>query len=212
MDQATLDNLLVPSPYGTNYLYDVNLVLRFLKSFLCGGISRVSSVRLRKVASLMDPYIAEVAPDPCLKPSKFLALATALPDSARESYDGVYHAVDMYLEVHAGLSEEEKMKICCTLNYEKLSSETCTHLAQNTRFPSKTAVQGLMSQQFRLKSLFQDTDDPKPLVDSPCSFTEIGITGKKDESSEQVVLYAGKLDVRLTMRSSEHICKECNGG
>ncbi|KAJ6734366.1 BTB/POZ DOMAIN-CONTAINING PROTEIN [Salix purpurea] len=119
MDQATLDNLLIPSPHGMNYSYNVNLVLRFLKAFLHGGISLVSPIQLRKVASLMDLYIAEVAPDPCLKPYKFLALAMALPDSARESYDGIYRATDMYLEVHTGLSEEVKMKICCTLNYEK---------------------------------------------------------------------------------------------
>jgi hypothetical protein len=99
MDQATLDNLLIPSPYGMNYLYNVNLVLRFLKAFLHGGISQVFPIQLRKVASLMDFYIAEVAPDPCLKPSKFLALAMALPDCARESYDGIYRATDMYLEV-----------------------------------------------------------------------------------------------------------------
>jgi len=99
LDQVTLDNLLVPSPYGINYLYDVNLVLRFLKAFLRQGTGAVAPVRMRKVASLIDLYIAEIAPDPCLKTSKFLALATALPDSARDSCDELYHAMDMYLEV-----------------------------------------------------------------------------------------------------------------
>lgn len=100
LDQATLDNLLVPSPYGISYLYDVNLVMRFLKAFLRGGTGLVvTPIRMRKVASLIDLYIAEIAPDPCLKTSKFLALATALPDSARDSYDELYHAMDMYLEV-----------------------------------------------------------------------------------------------------------------
>lgn len=99
LDQAALDNLLIPSPHGMNYLYDVNLVLRFLKAFLLGGICQASAMQLRKVASLMDSYIAEVAPDPRLKPSKFLAIAMALPDSARDSYDELYRAVDMYLEV-----------------------------------------------------------------------------------------------------------------
>lgn len=99
LDQASLDNLLVPSQYGMNHLYDVNLVLRFLKAFLHGGSCQISPVRLSKVASLMDLYIAEVAPDPCLKPSKFLALTMALPDSARDSSDEIYRAMDMYLEV-----------------------------------------------------------------------------------------------------------------
>ncbi|KAK1567087.1 hypothetical protein Q3G72_007936 [Acer saccharum] len=197
MDQATLDNLLVPSPHGTNYLYDVNLVLRFSKAFLRGGgSSKVSLMLLRKVASLMDLYMAEVAPDPCLKPSKFLALAMALPDSARDSFNEMYRAIDMYFEVHAGLSEEEKIKICCALNYEKLSAESCIHLSQNAKFPSKSAVQALISQQFKLKNLLHSTNDYKFCSDSPCSFnTEAGNKGKKGESDQQVVLYAGKLDV-----------------
>lgn len=98
MDRATLDNLLVPSPVGTHYQYNVNLVLRCLRSFLSKGVL-VPLVKLKKVAGLMDLYIAEVAPDPCLKPSKFLALVGTLPDSARDTYDGIYHAMDMYLEV-----------------------------------------------------------------------------------------------------------------
>ncbi|KAL0001768.1 hypothetical protein SO802_015549 [Lithocarpus litseifolius] len=195
LDQATLDNLLVPSPYGINYLYDVNLVLRFLKAFLNGRSSQLSAIRLRKVASLMDLYMAEVAPDPCLKPSKFLAIAMALPDSARDSCDELYRAMDMYLEVHAGLPDEEKLKICCALNYEKLSAEICIHLSQNTKFPSKATAQGVVSQQYKLKSLLQGTNISQQDTDLSCSSIEIRSKGKKDETSEQVVLYAGKLDV-----------------
>ncbi|XP_050248092.1 BTB/POZ domain-containing protein At3g22104 isoform X1 [Quercus robur] len=195
LDQATLDNLLVPSPYGINYLYDVNLVLRFLKAFLNGRSSQLSAIRLRKVASLMDLYMAEVAPDPCLKPSKFQAIAMALPDSARDSCDELYRAMDMYLEVHAGLPDEEKLKICCALNYEKLSAEIYIHLSQNTKFPSKATVQGVVSQQYKLKSLLQGTNISQQDTDLSCTSIEIRSKGKKDETSEQVVLYAGKLDV-----------------
>ncbi|XP_030932251.1 BTB/POZ domain-containing protein At3g22104 isoform X1 [Quercus lobata] len=195
LDQATLDNLLVPSPYGINYLYDVNLVLRFLKAFLNGRSSQLSAIRLRKVASLMDLYMAEVAPDPCLKPSKFQAIAMALPDSARDSCDELYRAMDMYLEVHAGLPDEEKLKICCALNYEKLSAEIYIHLSQNTKFPSKATVQGVVSQQYKLKSLLEGTNISQQDTDLSCTSIEIRSKGKKDETSEQVVLYAGKLDV-----------------
>ncbi|PON82659.1 Voltage dependent potassium channel [Trema orientale] len=195
LDRATLDNLLVPSPYGMNYLYDVNLVLRFLKAFLRGEFCQVSSMRLNKVATLMDLYIAEVAPDPYLKPSKFHALIVALPESARDSYDEIYRAADMYLEVHSGLSEEEKMKICSALNHEKLSAEAGIHLSQNTKFPSKSAVQALISQQFKLKSLLHATSNTKSCNGSLCRAIEVGNETKKDESVEQVVLYAGKLDL-----------------
>ncbi|KAI8008939.1 BTB/POZ domain-containing protein [Camellia lanceoleosa] len=194
MDRATLDSLLVPSPIGSNCLYDVNLVLRLLKSFLGKGVSCVPLVQLKKVSSLMDLYIAEVAPDPCLKPSKFLALVRALPDSARESYDGIYRAMDMYLEVHAGLTEEEQIKVCCGLNYEKLSSEVCNRLAQNEKFPSKLAIQALFSQQCKLEGLLAETNQTKSFIDSPLGFVDIDTKGKEDESCEQIVVYAGKLD------------------
>ncbi|XVF66938.1 hypothetical protein PTKIN_Ptkin10aG0080200 [Pterospermum kingtungense] len=196
MDQATLDNLLIPSPYGKTYLYDVNLVLRFLKAFLHEGGWRLTLMRIKKVAGLIDLYMAEVAPDPCLNSSKFLALVEALPDTARDSWDELYHAMDIYLEVHARLSEEEKMKICCALNYDKLSTEACIHLSQNPNFPSKSAVQALILQQLKLKKLVQGTNNTKLYTDSPCNFIETKGKAKKDEQAgEQIVLYSGRLDI-----------------
>ncbi|KAF5201394.1 BTB/POZ domain-containing protein [Thalictrum thalictroides] len=195
LDQATMDNLLVPSPPGVNFLYDVNLVIRLLKSFLLGGTSWVSSIRLKKVAKIIDLYIAEVAPDPCLKSSKFVALVMALPDSARESYDEIYRSIDMYLEVHGGLSEEEKTIICSTLNYEKLSVEACKHLAQNSKFPATTAVQLLSSQQSKLKSLLQETSEPIFSSELSCTYSEIDNKGYKDKDFNHIVHYAKKLDL-----------------
>ncbi|KAJ4949732.1 hypothetical protein NE237_002650 [Protea cynaroides] len=203
LHQATLDSLLIPSPPGTDYLYDVNLILRLLKSFLSNGDCWVSSTHLRKVASLMDLYIAEVAPDPCLKPSKFVALVTALPDSSRDLHDGIYRAMDLYLEVHSKLSEEQKMKICCALNYEKLSSEALKHLGRNSKFPSRKALHALMSQHSKLKTLLGDNNI---LGDSPCSYSEKGIKGKEVENGEQHVLYAGKLDISMeNEKLEEHL-------
>ncbi|PIA50852.1 hypothetical protein AQUCO_01200255v1 [Aquilegia coerulea] len=192
LDQATMDNLLVPSPPGVNFLYDVNLVIRFLKSFLLGGTSWVSSTRLKKVAKIIDLYIAEVAPDPCLKPSKFVALIMALPDSARDCYDDIYQSMDMYLEVHVGLSEEEKTMICSALNYEKLSLEACKHLAQNSKFPATTAVQLLSTQQSKLKSLLQETSDPIYSSELSCTYSE---KSYKDKDIGHIVHYAKNLDL-----------------
>lgn len=62
-------------------------------------ISTPVQAALLKVGELMDKYLAEIAADTYLKPSKFLALAEALPDYARHSDDGLYRAVDIYLEV-----------------------------------------------------------------------------------------------------------------
>lgn len=52
-----------------------------------------------KVGKLMDLYLAEIALDPNLKPSKFTALAEVLPDYARVLDDGLYRAIDIFLKV-----------------------------------------------------------------------------------------------------------------
>ncbi|KAM7492316.1 hypothetical protein LguiA_035237 [Lonicera macranthoides] len=195
LDRANLDDLLVPSSFRAHYLYNVNLVLRFINSCLGRGMGFETLVRSKKVVGLIDLYIAEVAPDPYLKPSKFLALVKALPDSARDSFDAIYHAMDIYLEVHANLSEEEKMLICCGLNYEKLSLETCKHLTRNAKFPTKSAIQAVTSQQSKLKSLLKDTNQSGLLNESRCSSVESESKAEKDEVGEQIVLYAGNLDV-----------------
>ncbi|KAK6157255.1 hypothetical protein DH2020_011503 [Rehmannia glutinosa] len=192
-----------------SYLYDVNLVLRFLKSFLGKGVCCVPLSRLKKVASLMDLYLNEVAPDPYLKPSKFLALIglyrtrletrvteyTMLCEFVSESREQLRIEVAMiwimFKVVHSGLSVEQEAKVCLGLNYEKLSSEAFNHLAQNSKFPSKSAVQALVSQQRKLKSLLQNSNQ-STLADSlPISFE----TEKEDEGSKQIVLYAKRLNL-----------------
>ncbi|CAA0816086.1 BTB/POZ domain-containing protein [Striga hermonthica] len=191
LDLATLDNLLVPcAARKSMYLYDVNLVIRFLKSFTSRGACCVPLSRLKKVAGLMDLYLNEVAPDPHLKPLKFLALIKALPDSARNTCDGVYHAVNLYFEVHTSLSEEQKMKVCLGINYEKLSPEALNHFAQNPIFPPKSAIQALVSQQHKLKSLLQNTNQSTFADFSPKPNFETN-----DDGSKQIVLYAKRLSL-----------------
>ncbi|KAK2644278.1 hypothetical protein Ddye_019473 [Dipteronia dyeriana] len=160
LDQATVDYLLVPSPPGKDYSYDASLVSRLVKAFLFESNSWLSMSRLNKVASLMDSYVEEVSPDPHLRPSKFAALLMVLPDSTRQSHDGLYRAIDMYLEVHTGLSREEKMRVCRALNYKKLSTDALKHLALNSKFPTRLAVQSFnINQQFKIKSLLSNTHD-----------------------------------------------------
>ncbi|KAF2305023.1 hypothetical protein GH714_001122 [Hevea brasiliensis] len=106
LDQATLDHLLVPSPPGKHYMYDVNLVLRLAEAYLSQGWMTPS--QLKKVGSLMDSYLVEVAPDFLLKPSAFGALVSVLPDSARESSDRLYQAVDLYLEDDFSIEHHQK--------------------------------------------------------------------------------------------------------
>ncbi|KAG6420437.1 hypothetical protein SASPL_116964 [Salvia splendens] len=126
LDQAMLDDLLIPSSPSRS----------------------VESSRVEHVAKLIDSYLAEIAPDPCLKPSKFLAVIRGLPDSARDSFNGVYHAVNLYLEDrrYAGALGLVRWRLCCSINYEKLSPPVLSHLTENARFPSEHVALALIFQ------------------------------------------------------------------
>lgn len=113
LEQATLDDLLIPSySYLNETLYDVDCVERILGYFLEGMEERsatriegedentsVRSAALMLVGKLIDGYLSEIASDANLKPEKFYELAVALPDHARLFDDGLYRAVDVYLKV-----------------------------------------------------------------------------------------------------------------
>ncbi|KAG0614901.1 hypothetical protein M758_6G212700 [Ceratodon purpureus] len=116
LEQATLDDLLIPSfSYTGDTLFDNDIVHRIVVNFLqqddsddlqvahpmydSDGGGSPSQSAMMKVAKLVDSYLAEIAPDANLKLSKFIALAEILPDYARVVDDGLYRAVDIYLKV-----------------------------------------------------------------------------------------------------------------
>ncbi|KAI4369110.1 hypothetical protein MLD38_017595 [Melastoma candidum] len=158
LDQASLDDVLV-SGHERGQIYDVNLVARLIRVFVgIEGTCSSPSTRMRKVGWLVDNYLGEIAPDPNLKMSKFIGVAESLPDSARECFDGVYRAIDIYLESHPSLSFEERSRLFQCLNYEKLSLEACKELAKNPKVPPLIAIQALMAQQSHV---------PAPPLDVP---------------------------------------------
>lgn len=98
LEQATLDDLLV-SGHDMGVYYDVNLVIRLVRLFVdINGSDGLQKVK--RVGRLIDTYLREISPDHNLKISKFLGVAECLPDTARDCYDGVYKAIDIYLEVN----------------------------------------------------------------------------------------------------------------
>lgn len=113
--------------------------------------------------------------------------------------------------MHADLSEEERLKICCGLNYEKLSAEACEHLCLNTKFPSNAAVHALISKQSKLNNMLHSTPSTSSFTDSPCSFSDAVKKGKKDKTNEQVVLYAGKFDVSSVSDDNEKLKAHLQG-
>ena len=112
LDMATLDGLLIPTYSDSDTLYNTDCVQRIINHYMSME-SRIesfsptsldmeaspSSAPVRKVAKLIDAYIAEVASDVNLKPTKIRSLAEAIPGSARSLHDGLYRALDIYFKV-----------------------------------------------------------------------------------------------------------------
>ncbi|KAK9054066.1 hypothetical protein SSX86_025142 [Deinandra increscens subsp. villosa] len=177
LEQATLDDLLIPSySYLMETLYDVDCVQRILAHFLhslepqqtstADVIEDVNgeeeensnrSVTLMLVGKLIDGYLSEIASDTNLKPEKFLELAFALPEQARLFDDGLYRSVDVYLKAHTWLNEADREKICGVLDCRKLTLEACTHAAQNERLPLRAVVQVLFFEQLQLRQAIAGT-------------------------------------------------------
>ncbi|CDY22952.1 BnaC03g41170D [Brassica napus] len=104
-------------------------------------------LKFRRMGKLTDKYLREISPDQNLEVSKFLEVAESLPGSARDWFDGLFRAIDIYLESHPNLSSEDRTKLCRCLNYKKLTLEICKQLAKNLKIPPSIAVQALKSQQ-----------------------------------------------------------------
>ncbi|KAF7818235.1 BTB/POZ domain-containing protein [Senna tora] len=176
LDQAILEDILIPATSSQNShctIYDTDSILRIFSIFLnldeeddedshlrdesemvydfdSPGSPKQSSIL--KVSKLLDTYLAEVALDSNLLPSKFIALAELLPDHARIVSDGLYRAVDIFLKVHPNMKDSERYRLCKTIDCQKLSQEACSHAAQNERLPVQMAVQVLYFEQIRLRN------------------------------------------------------------
>ncbi|KAJ6366981.1 hypothetical protein OIU77_003375 [Salix suchowensis] len=206
LEQATLDDLLIPSySYLNETLYDVDCLERVLGYFFDGlqeernggeieaaedgGGNSVSSPTLMLVGKLIDGYLAEIASDANLKPDRFYNLALALPEQARLFDDGLYRAVDVYLKAHPWISEAEREKICGVMDCQKLTLEACTHAAQNERLPLRAVVQVLFFEQLQLRHAIAGTliaaeaDPARPSM--------LRLRGEEVEAGEEAEAQAG---------------------
>ncbi|KAK8693852.1 hypothetical protein V6N13_071419 [Hibiscus sabdariffa] len=178
LDQAILEDILIPAnSHGNNHtaMFDTESILRIFSIFLnlddddeeeednplrdesdmaydFDSPRSPKQSSILKVSKLLDTYLAEVALDTNLLPSKFIALAEALPDHARVVSDGLYKAVDIFLKVHPNMKDSEGYRLCKTIDCQKLSQEACSHAAQNERLPVQMAVQVLYFEQIRLRN------------------------------------------------------------
>ncbi|KAK1359917.1 BTB/POZ domain-containing protein SR1IP1 [Heracleum sosnowskyi] len=164
LDQAVLDDLLIPSFFSTtgDTLFDVDTVQRIMTSYLdhedgtCIGYN-ADEVRLsppqndmERVEKLMEDYLAEIASDRNLTVSRFVSYAECMPEHSRTNEDGMYRAIDIYLKAHPFISDMERKRVCSVMDCQKLSREACAHAAQSDRLPVQTVVQVLYYEQQRL--------------------------------------------------------------
>ncbi|XP_010551205.1 PREDICTED: BTB/POZ domain-containing protein At3g19850 [Tarenaya hassleriana] len=217
LDQATLDDLLIcGNSRDKGLFYDVDLVIRLLK-VLVNNNNQESSQNMKEIGKLIDKYLREISPDQNLKVSKFLGVVESLPDSARDCFDGVYRAIDIYLESHQNLSLEDRTKLCRCLNYKKLTLETCKQLAKDPKIPPNVAVEALKSQHLNASSASAAKDYP---------FVNKKSIRRYSESKPSLMFFEGyevedkdeRNDVRIHLErmqckvlESEKICKEMKG-
>ncbi|XP_057416711.1 BTB/POZ domain-containing protein At5g66560-like [Lotus japonicus] len=211
LDEATLDDLLVPSySYLNETLYDVDCVARILSHFLEGleagntvegGDAAARSPSLMLVGKLIDGYLSEIASDANLKPERFYTFAISLPDQARLFDDGLYRAVDVYLKAHPWVSESEREKICGLLDCQKLTLEACTHAAQNERLPLRAVVQVLFFEQLQLRHAIAETLVAAETAAEPGRHSAVLEREEEEEEGREV------LQLRL---GTEHV-QEGNG-
>ncbi|TVU29437.1 hypothetical protein EJB05_21002 [Eragrostis curvula] len=113
----------------------------------------VSQGALVAVGRLVDGFLVEVAKDPNLPLDKLLAIAEAVPDTARPEHDGLYKVVDTYLKAHPEMSKSARKRLCRVLNCRKLSEKACAHAAQNELLPLRVVVQVLFFEHARAAAL-----------------------------------------------------------
>ncbi|CAD5164675.1 unnamed protein product [Musa acuminata subsp. malaccensis] len=158
LEEASVDDLLIPPASTSNdALYDVDTVMAVLEEFLLQGHSPPTSPpreRLRccsksRVAKLIDGYLQKITEDKNLPVEKLIAIAEAVPDSARPDHDDLYRAVDIYLRAHPELDKNARKQLCRILDCKKLSMEACAHAARNDVLPLRVVVQVLFFEQAR---------------------------------------------------------------
>ena len=154
LDQATVEDLLIPSQgYAKETQYDTECVRRILKNLYRNNTS-LDIPGIIKVSELMEEFLVEVASDIDLRISTFVSLAemaAVTSRGTRRSSDGMYRAIDIYLDKHKHLTEAEREEACQMLDYQRMSPEALEHAARNERLPLRVVVQVLFVGQLQLR-------------------------------------------------------------
>ncbi|KAL9272718.1 BTB/POZ domain-containing protein [Drosera capensis] len=172
LDDAILEDVLIPAKAGNggdgNSVFDVDAAMRIFAAWFDEerdeGEERGEGMMV-KVGRLMDSFIAEVAAaERGVTAARFVEMAEMMPEMMPESgrvvADGLYRAIDIFLKVHPDIKDADRLRLCKTIDYRKLSPEACTHAAQNERLPTQMAVQVLYIEQTRLRDAMNHVSNP----------------------------------------------------
>ncbi|CAL0304295.1 unnamed protein product [Lupinus luteus] len=205
LEQATLDDLLV-SGHEKGVYYDVDLVIRLVRLFVdINGSDGVSMQKMKRVGRLVDKYLREISPDHNLKISKFLRVAECLPDSARDCFDGVYRAIDIYLESHPTITFEERSRLCRCLNYSKLSFEASKDIAKSPRIPPRIAMQALISHQTKIPTSDIGTKSPRMNHSQVVLYNEANTGSLKEKTQNQERMQRRVVEVEMNGQVSKFV-------
>ncbi|KAH0927990.1 hypothetical protein HID58_020246 [Brassica napus] len=196
LDMATSKDLMIllPNKVGGG-AYDTNLLKTILQSFYSNyNVSDVS--RFVSVARMLEEFLLDAAAsDAGLSVETFKAFGeitfAASCDVLRYS-DGIYRAVDVFLERHRDdLTETEKMEACRVLDCKKLSPEACEHASKNEKLPLRIVVQVLFFAQKQIQDKVaremesvEDKDDDDDIEDMNKKLLRLDIESDYSEKRE----------------------------
>ncbi|KAF5740074.1 root phototropism protein 3-like [Tripterygium wilfordii] len=149
LEGCSVQDLLVKN-YGSDITYnDCSTIIRAVEAYV-SFVLRDPAPRAFSVGRLIDGFLTQIARDKKLTAESFQSLAEALPKSARYCNDNLYRAMDMYLKAHPSLTEEERERVCSTMDYHKLSQEARQHAMKNDRLPLKIATRFVLLEQVNM--------------------------------------------------------------
>ncbi|GKD84334.1 phototropic-responsive NPH3 family protein [Tanacetum coccineum] len=153
---ATVNDLLILSQQCSKEgKYDIKCVKRILMQFYknCYGSNQSG---LDVVAKFVEDFLGQVANDIDLNKDSFISLAEmsiAASEGTERSTDGIYRAIDMYLNKHVYLKESECEEIFAVLNCNKMSPQALDEAARNMRLPVRSVLQVLYVEQLKLREM-----------------------------------------------------------
>ncbi|XVF77826.1 hypothetical protein PTKIN_Ptkin14bG0078300 [Pterospermum kingtungense] len=149
LEQCSVRDLLVKNYGDKGTTYDVGIVIRVVETYVLLALKN-SGPRVSIVGRLMDGYLTLIAGDINLAVSDFKSLVDALPTNARSCDDKLYRAMDMYLQSHPSLTEEEKANVCRAMQYHRLSEDARQHAMKNDRLPMKILTELMLLEQVNM--------------------------------------------------------------